>query len=187
MTNLTPGHRICVIGNAGAGKSTLARALAVKFGLRFLDRDALVWRAGWVLTPRDERLEILDVATRDGGWTYDGHLRADRADEQLVRERCDTIIWLDFSRWAISMSVTVRGLRRLFSGEPAPGGSRETWRTLLARDLNTRYAWSNHDRLHREYEALFADETNGPRGLMRFTRRDAVNRWFAGVGSGATS
>ncbi len=33
-------RRIAVIGNAGAGKSTLARALAQHLGLRYIDRDA---------------------------------------------------------------------------------------------------------------------------------------------------
>ncbi len=178
------GRRIRVIGNAGAGKSTLARAPAVRLGLRFLDRDALVWRPGWVLTARDERLEVLEAATRDGGWTYDGHLRRDHADEQLVLERCDTIVWLDFARWMIAASVTARGVRRLFTGEPAPGGSRETWRSLLAPELNTRYAWTSHKRLQREYEALFDREASGPRGLLRFQRRGAVNRWFASLTPG---
>jgi len=181
------GERICVIGNAGAGKSTLARALAVRLGLRFLDRDALVWRPGWVLTARDERLAILDAATRAGGWTYDGHLRSDHADEQLVRERCDTIVWLDFARWTIATSVTARGVRRLLTGELAPGGSRETWRSLVAPELNTRYAWATHDRLRREYRALFAEEAPGPRALLRFTHRGAVDRWFAAATSSVAS
>ena len=87
------GRRICVIGNAGAGKTTVARALARRFGLRAIDRDALVWRAGWTALPREERPAAFEAATRiegAGGWTYDGHLRASRAEEQLVLERAAT-------------------------------------------------------------------------------------------------
>lgn len=173
------GRRIAVIGNAGSGKSTLARALAERLGLRYLDRDALVWREGWQLVPRRARVAMFDAATHEDSWTYDGHLRSDHAEEMLVLERCDTIVWLDFPRWFIAMSVTARTLRRWLTRTPAPGGSLESWRTLLAPDLNTRYTWRNHHRLRAEYLRLFAEGVGGTRDLLRFTARAGVRSWLA--------
>jgi adenylate kinase family enzyme len=40
-------ERIAVIGNAGGGKSTLARALASRRRLPYVEIDALLWRGGW--------------------------------------------------------------------------------------------------------------------------------------------
>jgi adenylate kinase family enzyme len=42
-----------VIGNAGGGKSTLARRLAARRRLPHIEIDALLWRSGWHLTPSD--------------------------------------------------------------------------------------------------------------------------------------
>ena len=47
-------ERIAVIGNAGGGKSTLARALATRRGLPYVEIDALLWRDGWQPAPEDE-------------------------------------------------------------------------------------------------------------------------------------
>jgi ATPase subunit of ABC transporter with duplicated ATPase domains len=77
-TGIEVGRRICVVGNGGAGKSTLARELARRLGLTYVSRDDLVWREGWVIIDRSLRLPVFDEATSGDGWTYDGHLRAGR-------------------------------------------------------------------------------------------------------------
>ena len=51
--------RIVIIGNAGGGKSTLARTLAKQRGLRHVEIDRLFWQEGWQLTPDD----VLRAAT----------------------------------------------------------------------------------------------------------------------------
>ena len=172
------GRRICVVGNGATGKSTLARLLAARLALRYIDRDALVWQEGWTIVPRSERFPLFDAATRDDGWTFDGHLRSGYADEEVVLERCDTIIWLDFPRWRSLISMTRRTIHRIRFGEPGPGGNREHWSTLLGEN-GPRGAWRLHSRLRRRYRALFADEPAGERGLVRFTSRAQVNRWLA--------
>jgi adenylate kinase family enzyme len=40
--------RILVFGNAGSGKTTLARALAAAHGLAHLDLDSIVWEPGQI-------------------------------------------------------------------------------------------------------------------------------------------
>src|SRR5688572_3140986 len=76
-----------IVGNGATGKSTLARLLATRLGLRYIDRDALVWHEGWTILPRSERFPLFDTATREDGWTFDGHLRSGYADEEVVLER----------------------------------------------------------------------------------------------------
>lgn len=46
--------RILVIGNAGGGKSVLARKLAARRGLPYREIDAIVWRLGWIAARHDE-------------------------------------------------------------------------------------------------------------------------------------
>ena len=174
------GRRICIVGNGATGKSTLARLLATRLGLRYIDRDALVWNEGWMIVPRSDRFPLFEAATREDDWTFDGHLRSGYADEEIVLERCDTIIWLDFPRWRSMLSTARRTIHRVTSGEPGPGGNREQWSTLLGEN-GPRAAWRLHSRLRRRYGALFADQPNDQRMLIRFTSPAQVNRWLATV------
>ena len=56
--------RIVIIGNAGGGKSTLARAIASKKRLHHVEIDRLLWQEGWQPTPTEiyerEHAEIIN-------------------------------------------------------------------------------------------------------------------------------
>jgi adenylate kinase family enzyme len=173
------GRRICVIGNAATGKSTLARVLAERLGLRYIDRDALVWDTGWRKRPSGEICERVEAETRADGWTYDGHLRRRRPYEQVVLGRCDTIVWLDFSRWRVMCSVVRRTLRRVLTREELWNDNVETWRMVFSRDWSIAWAWRNHGRLRGEYEALFASPEHASKVRVRLRNRREVNEWLS--------
>jgi len=48
------GSRINVMGTTGSGKTTTAKLLAARLGLRRIEIDAMAWRPNWEMTPRDE-------------------------------------------------------------------------------------------------------------------------------------
>jgi adenylate kinase family enzyme len=168
-----------VIGNAGSGKSYLARELARRRGLRYIDFDAAIVRPNWERVPRADRVALFEELTREGGWTIDGHLREGRRDEQLILSRADTVVWLDFPRWRVMASVIPRTLRNTVSRRPLWNGNVETWRMLLSPDHSIVWAWRMHAGLKRDYERLFNDPVNAPRTLIRLTSRAEVNRWIA--------
>lgn len=43
--------RIVVIGNSGGGKSALARPLAARRGVPYVEIDKFLWRPGWQWAP----------------------------------------------------------------------------------------------------------------------------------------
>lgn len=47
--------KILVSGNAGAGKSSLGKLLAKRHQLPLYGLDKIVWKEGWVKTPKEER------------------------------------------------------------------------------------------------------------------------------------
>lgn len=170
------GQRICVVGTSGAGKSYVARAVAGRLGLRYIESDALIWRANWEQVPRGEQYLAFDAATRDGGWTFDGNL-GPSPEDQMVLSRCDTLVWLDLSRWQVMMSITRRTFWRALTRQRLWHANVERWRGVFSRDSMIVYAWRTYSRQKRRYATLFA-ASDGPSIRHRLTSRGAVNRWL---------
>ena len=97
--------RIMIIGCGGAGKSTLARQLGEKTGLPVVHLDKLFWRPGWEHISRDEFDALHREALMGEKWILDGNF--DRTMEERMRY-CDTVIYLDFSRFACLFGVAKR-------------------------------------------------------------------------------
>jgi adenylate kinase family enzyme len=90
-------QRIAVIGNAGGGKSTLARRLAALRALPYVEIDALLWRPGWQLTPADLYEAEHDRLIAQESWVIDGLGRMESLDPRL--RRATDIILVDLPLW----------------------------------------------------------------------------------------
>ena len=115
-------HRIAIIGNAGGGKSVLARALGATLGLPVRAVDDVQWRPGWTRAPLDEVSAAHSAWLAEPRWVIDGW-----GSWELMTERfaaADTIVLVDFPlhvhyRWALRRQLEVAlGLRRDW---PPPG------------------------------------------------------------------
>jgi adenylate kinase family enzyme len=92
--------RILVIGNAGGGKSVLARKLAAKRGLPYREIDAIVWKPRWVMGPQEEYDAAHAALIAEESWVLDGlgwihslPARFARATEIIL---IDMPIWMHF-------------------------------------------------------------------------------------------
>lgn len=94
--------RIMIIGCGGAGKSTLARQLGKKLNLPVIHLDQIWWSPGdWQHLDREEFDERLLEETEKPEWILDGNFN--RTIEMRLK-KCDTVIYLDFSRVACLLS-----------------------------------------------------------------------------------
>ena len=100
-------ERILIIGCGGAGKSTLARQLGERLNIPVVHLDKLFWKPGWVEITPAEFDEALAKELEKPRWIMDGNFN--RTMPQRM-ERCDTIIYLDFSRFACLRGVLKRVL-----------------------------------------------------------------------------
>ena len=100
-------ERILIIGCGGAGKSTLAWQLGEKTGLPVVHLDQLFWHPGWVESTKDEIDAKIMEELGKPQWIMDGNYN--RTLPMRLR-KCDTVIYLDFSRFACLFGVMKRVL-----------------------------------------------------------------------------
>ena len=165
-------ERVIIIGCGGAGKSTLARQLGEKTGIPVVHLDKLFWHPGWVESTKEE----IDCKIREEMekpcWIMDGNYN--RTIPERIK-RCDTIIYLDFSRFACLMGVlkrvlTTYGKVRPDMGEGCP--ERVDWEFL-------KWVW-NFNKNNREKNYRLLNEAEGVETIVLKNRR-AVKRFLRQV------
>ena len=98
-------ERILIIGCGGAGKSTLARQLGEKLQLPVVHLDSIFWLPGWVEMEREAFDDRVRQELEKPKWIIDGNYN--RTVPQRIA-KCDTVIYLDFSRFACLLGVIKR-------------------------------------------------------------------------------
>lgn len=157
-------ERVVIIGCGGAGKSTLARALGEKTGLPVVHLDKLFWRPGWEHVSREEFDGLHRQALAKDQWIMDGNF--DRTMEERI-PRCDTVIYLDFSRWACLRGVckrifTTYGTVRPDMGEGCP--ERFDWEFL-------KWVWTFNDK-HRQKNYRLIERVDHAEVIILKNRRE---------------
>lgn len=90
-------RRIAIIGNAGGGKSMLARRIAASIGVSYVEIDSLLWRQNWkTADPACYDSAHQRVISRDR-WVIDGLGRRESIPARLSRST--EIILVDLPLW----------------------------------------------------------------------------------------
>lgn len=92
--------RITILGNAGGGKSTLARKLSERHAIPHFEIDRLLWQEGWIPTPIETYAEQHERILSGENWVIDGlghknsiPARINRATEIIL---IDMPLWMHF-------------------------------------------------------------------------------------------
>ncbi|MER5890233.1 AAA family ATPase [Streptomyces sp. NPDC001941] len=173
-------RRVLVAGSTGAGKTTLARALAERLAVPFHEMDALaITGEGWRENPR-LREEVAEISSGPS-WVFDSFGHPEVRD--LLWERADTIVWLDYSRAVVMRRVLRRSLARTLLRRRVFGGNRETVATWFRPDHPVWWAWSQYRRRRTEIARRCADQRFAPLAVLHFRTPRAARAW---LGSGRT-
>jgi len=162
-------QRVLVIGSPGAGKSTLAHAIAARTGLPLHHLDKLFWLPGWVERDRDEgRAELAEVLAGQR-WIIDGNYGSTMA---MRVARADTVVWLDYPTWLCLSRVFRRWWQ--YRGKARPDMTEGCPENLnlefLLYVLNFRRAWQ-----HRNAETLSSFSGR----VLRFHHPREADAWLA--------
>ncbi|RXZ50417.1 AAA family ATPase [Agromyces fucosus] len=134
-------RRILVAGASGAGKSTLARRIAAAAGVPYTEIDALFHGEDW--TPRPSFVADVDAFTSEPGWVTEWQYDSAR---ELLADRAQLMIFLDYSRSRVMRQVVARTVRRRVRREELWNGNVEPPLTTIFSDPEhiIRWAWSTH-------------------------------------------
>jgi adenylate kinase family enzyme len=169
-------NRISVIGTSGSGKTTFADKLAGILRIPHVELDTLYWEADWEPAPRDVFRSRVREAVRTERWVVDGNYSTSARD--LVWERADTIVWLDFSFTVTLGRVLRRTIYRLVTGEECCNGNRERLGAAFSRDSVIMWTLQSYKRHRVEYPLLLAvQEQRGAQTVRLHSPREA-NRWL---------
>jgi len=139
------GRKVAVFGNAGGGKSTLARKLAALTGLPLFPLDMIQYRASGPV-PHEEYLKAHAELLKREAWIIDGFGDRKSAWERFAA--ADTLIHVDLSVLRHFAWITKRLVKGLFvtpegwpEGSPMISSTLSSYRVLRScnRYLTPRY------------------------------------------------
>lgn len=140
--------RVAIFGNAGGGKSTLARELAAITGLPLYVIDEIKFRPGGSEVPHEEYLQLHSAVVSRDAWIIDGFESVNMAWERF--EAADTLVHVDLPLAVHALWVTKRLFKGLFVDPPGwPKGS-----PVISSSIQSyRVLWPCHTRLTPRYRS----------------------------------
>ncbi|MFD7163249.1 P-loop NTPase family protein [Streptomyces violascens] len=168
-------RRILVAGVTGSGKSTLARAVSRRLEIPYHEMDELYfggpnWARNSQFTTRIREIAASPV------WIFDSFGYPEVRD--LLWERADTVVWLDYPRRVVMPRVLRRSLRRTVLRERVFNGNRETPADWFTPDHPARTSWTQHGTRGAEIGARAEDARFAPLRTLRFTTPKETERWL---------
>jgi adenylate kinase family enzyme len=167
--------RVAVFGNAGGGKSTLARKLAELTRLPLHVVDMMQFRVGGVAVPHDEFLKAHEALLQRDAWIIDGYGSVKLAWERFTA--ADTLVYVDLPFFVHFLWITKRLLKGLFippqgwpEGSPVISSSLSSYRVL----------WSCHRHLTPKYRGLVF-EAKGRKRVHHLRSADEINAFLEAV------
>lgn len=168
-------QRILVGGSSGAGKSTMARLLAARLDLRYVEVDSLFHGAGW--TQRAEFVDDIAAVTAGDRWVIDHDYEVAR---HVVWPRLDTFVWLDYPRWVTEWRVVRRSIVRGALRRELWNGNRESLRNMVRNPEHpVQWSWRHHAATRAHLEAWTARAEVGHVRVVRLRTPAEARRWRA--------
>jgi adenylate kinase family enzyme len=177
-----PYRRVNVVGTSASGKTTFARALAERLNLPHIELDALHWEKDWTEASTEVMRQRVERAIAGPVWVVDGNYSAVR---DLVWDRAEAVIWLDFPLWTVLWRYATRTRRRIGTQEelwPGTGNREKLSMHLFQRDGLLWWILGTYRRRRREYPRRLA--ANKHLAAVRLRSASEADQWLAAIRPG---
>ena len=173
-----PYKRAVVIGVTSSGKSTLAEKLAQRFGLDFIELDALHWEPNWLGAPLEVFRARVEKAIQAEKWIVAGNYHVVR---DIIWPKAEAVIWLDYPLLTVFWQLTRRNFRRWWMQELLWGTNRERlWVHFKLWSTESLYHWlfKTYRRRKREIPLLLSEPEHKHLKLIRFRHPKETRTWL---------
>ncbi|MFZ1873495.1 MAG: shikimate kinase [Chania sp.] len=154
--------KVNVVGTSGSGKSTVARQLAQKLAVPYIEMDRLYWRPDWQGTDGDEFLARVNAALAEAaaGWVLDGNYTRTKA---IKWREVDWVVWVDYgfcrTLWQAVRRAILRSWRQIELW-PGTGNCESFRRSFFSRESILWWTLKTYHRNRRKYLAEMQDTGN---------------------------
>src|ERR1700761_499992 len=167
-------QRILVAGITGAGKTTMARAVAERLDLPFHEMDALAFAGpGW--QENQHLVRDIEAVSAAPGWVFDSYGYPEVRD--LLWTRADTVVWLDYPRCVVMRRVLRRSAARTLRRKRIFGGNVETLSAWFTADHPAWWAWTQYAARRADIAARCASPAFAPLDVVRLATPRAARAW----------
>ena len=173
-----PYKRILVVGSTGAGKSTLAKQLAERFGYDLIELDALHWEPNWHEANPEVFRERVRRATQVERWIVAGNYHGVR---DLIRPAAKAVIWIDYSFARTFWQLLRRTFLRWWKHEELWNGNHEPFWVhfkLWSDESLINWLLKTYWRRRREFPLLFARPENNHLKLIQLKHPVQTKQWL---------
>lgn len=179
--SLFPYKRVVVVGVTSSGKSTLAEKIAGRFGMNFIELDALHWEPNWQEVPLEVFRARVGEAIQAERWIVAGNYRAVR---DITWPKAEAIIWLDYPFWIVFWQLTRRSFKRWRTKELLWGTNYEPlWIHFKFWSKESLYNWlvQTYWRRKKEYAVLLSQPKHQHLQLIRLKHPKETEAWLANL------
>ncbi len=172
--------RILVYGVTGSGKTTLAKQIAERTGLPWIEADQLTWEPNWTAVEDTEQRRRFAAICRQDQWILD---TAYGTWVDLPLARAQLIVGLDYPRWRSLGRLLKRTVGRALDHREICNGNTETWRSMFGRDSIIAWHFTSFAGKRKRMRSWAGDPAAPNTVLLRSPRQTAA--WLATLSAGA--
>jgi adenylate kinase family enzyme len=169
------GQRISIVGTTGSGKTTLAGQVSQRLQIPHVELDALHWEPNWTTAEHEVFRDRVTQALSGDRWVVDGNYGVVR---DIIWERADTVVFLDYSFWVIMRRLLERTLRRSLKQEELWSGNRESIRrSFLSQDSILIWMLKTYQERRKKYPALFQQPEYAHLSIVHLLSSKMAEEW----------
>lgn len=168
VADVEAASRILIYGVTGSGKSTAALQIgdALELPAHLVDEE-IGWLGNWVNRSEAEMRRLAGNVVASERWVLDS---AYGSFLDLVMERVDVVIALDYPRWISLQRLLRRTWRRARTRETVCNGNVETWRRVFSNESIIRWHFRSYASKTSRIDAMEAAPEGPPLLRLRHPR-----------------